>query len=266
MSAITSFNALYQTELFTPAKDLQGLFTQIEEGSISRVCLDTIAITDSNEEMVKSAKLIASLREVRVSELTKMQPYMQGLYCKPNKVRKHLGKTLQFKHLLMVPYRHYKDKACPSYERVFADSNQLNEESLQKIYEMAWSRINRYFSDGQLNLIILDIIKPSSFPNYAFRGIIQGLVQPCAQIRELALPFSIDEEQLKELGKALEGKSVDRLYLSFSMPIAEETLELFAQSVANCNLRTITLKGLPGSLKERVMQWAQANGISLQLD
>lgn len=265
MAAVAlSAHSLDVVRLMIETENLTGLFDEMTVHPIARKDLDGLQIAES--EMLKAAKVIASLQEVKLLEGMVLDRFLQVWRNQNNlPMVEQFSKIKEFKHLITVPNGHNQLAAHPIYKQAFSDSGEANFQTLQKIYELAWRQLRPQFGNGELNLVILEGLKDFHFPSYALDGILNGLVRPCADMRGLALPFGLDEEQLLALCAALKGKILPELYLSLKSPLSNTALEQFIECARACKIQKMTLNNLSPSLRLLAREIADEIGLALTL-
>lgn len=244
-------------------KNLKAI-DDLELDKVRRTDVDSIEYSENNREALNAAKLIISLKEVKMVEMEAMLPLIESAIAAndPDSALKYMG-LVQFKHLITVPLKSCRLAQHPVYQQAFKDAERVDEEDLQHIYEMAWSKIS--FPGNQLDLTILDNLQDWSFPDYAFAAICNGLLKRRKEIAGLAFPFGLDEDKLIRLCPALQDAKVNEIHLTLRPGVSENTLAALMNTLQSIQARRVTLMGLDPGDEEKAAEFAKNAHIELQL-
>lgn len=201
------------------------------------------------------------LRNVQLLEGNRLSKFISN-YPQDHPMKGPLELIKTFKHLITVPNRHSQLSSNEIYQQAFIASHVLTDDQLTEIYTAAWSNVNM---PPQLNLIIVEPMQDLGFPLYALKGICNGLIGRYQAIDGISLPFKLNEELLDQFCNSMAGRQVNEICLQLAEPFSPASLEKFVNTLVQCQVKKVSLIGLPNFYHQTAKEAASEAGIELKL-
>lgn len=255
MAAITDHTLVHwpQVQAAIQNHDIADLFQQINAVAITREELNQL---DPEDRMVKAAKFVLSLKEVKALEHLVINQYLAAFREKnfPANLLNQLEKSKEFKHLLSVPNRGTEMAGHPTMQQAFNDSAALETEALaetlKEIYKVAWSQVGlnpplEINPPPNCNLVIFTQLNGLHYPNYAWQGLFEGKIAKTPEITTFAFPIAINQANLGHFSTALQNRTLKDAHIIFQDEFSEESMTTFFAALKQAHIETLELINFP---------------------